>query len=624
MGVELASILYIDKYRYLQSQARSRRFPPQPADGAGSLPIFPGALPTVTAPPLHVAKTQDQRIRAARERWRERGQQHGPRLPDGLPRAPFPERRAMRSPDVAKDRARPKAAPAPPSAAIVALSRLGFGPSEAAVAEFQALGATDAQRFQAFIDQQLDPASIDDSACDARLAQAGFQTLGKSVTQLWNQHNLAEDWEVVMRPFWETIRATWIRAIHSRRQLFEILVDFWHNHFNVYADDVPFGPMWVHSDRDAIRAHALGNFRQVVEAVTRTPAMLFYLNNAYNSNEDANENFARELLELHTLGSENYYGSMAPGDVPTDGEGVPLGYTETDVIEAARCLTGWTVETDWVHWEFGESGTFHYFPDWHDTGAKQVVGLEIPANQGALQDGLDLLDRVCRHPGTARHIAGKLCRRLLGDAPPQAVIDAAAATFLAHVDSADQIAQTVRTILEHPSFLTTWGDKVKRPFEIAVSMFRGAGIDLEWTIDDGITGWFLWEFLQTGQPLFGWSPPDGYPDNKLSWNTTSPRVMCWRLANMLLGIWNETTEYYYFDLRAMTPATHRSANELVSWWSQRILGRALPNAEEQILVAFMAQDQGADTDLDLTDWDTADRLRALVALILMSPTFLWK
>ncbi|MCG8460392.1 MAG: DUF1800 domain-containing protein, partial [Holophagales bacterium] len=411
-------------------------------------------------------------------------------------------------------------------------------------------------------------------------------------------------------------------------QLYELLVGFWHDHFNVFADDTPFGPMWMHTDRDAIRPHALGNFRQMLEAVAKTPAMLFYLDNVFNSFEDANENYARELLELHTLGSEHYFGSMDPADVPTGAGGQPLGYTESDVVEAARCLSGWTVETGWVHWEFAETGEFHYYAPWHDHGSKQVVGLALPAGQGPMQDGLDLFDHLASHPGTAAHIAGKLCRKLIGDTPPQEVIDAAAATFLANVSAPDQIAQTARTILLHPSFLGTWGDKVKRPFEISVSMFRGAGLDLAFTVEDmldGITGWFHWEYWQTGQPLFAWSTPDGYPDTKIAWNTTSPRVMTWRLANMLFSIWDDAADYYYFDLRSMTPAGVRSARELVGYWGGRILGRPLPAAEEQILIAFMAQAEDPDADLPIgTDWETADRLRAMVALIFMSPSFLWK
>ncbi len=547
----------------------------------------------------------------------------------GMPRGLFAEKPTMVGGSTTAAAGPSKALPSPPSAAIIALTRLGFGPSPSALADFQALGATDAQRFQAYIDQQLNPAGIDDSAADARVAQSGFETLGKNVLQLWTEHLMSADWEIVMQPLWETTQATWLRAVHSKRQLFELMTDFWHNHFNVYADDVPFGPVWVHTDRDAIRAHALGNFREMVEAVTRTPAMLFYLDNAFNSAEDANENYARELLELHILGSEAYYGSIDPANVPTDGNGVPMGYTEADVIEVARCLTGWTVNSDWVHWEFGQTGEFMYHAPWHDTDAKQVVGLQIPADQGDQQDARDMLDWLCAHPATARFVAGKICRRVMADFPPLEVLDAAAATFLANVDAPDQIAQTLRTILEHPLFLQTWADKVKRPFEIAASMLRGASFDLPFVLGNdnaaNLTGWFLWEYYQTGQPLFGWHPPNGYPDSKFAWNTTSPRVMTWRIANMLVSIWDEQADDYYFDLLSRTPASSRTAEEIVDFWSVEILGRGLPAAERGPLVSFMAQDTPADEDLPLgSDWQVDERLRALVALILMCPTFLWK
>ncbi|MEM8932952.1 MAG: DUF1800 domain-containing protein, partial [Acidobacteriota bacterium] len=471
-----------------------------------------------------------------------------PRLPDGGPKPFFAERRALRTPAKTERLERPtaKTLPSIPSAAILALTRAGFGPTSTDVAAFDALGVDDASRLQAWVDQQLAPGSIDDSACDARVAQSGFTTLGKTTQQYWQEHNHHPDWQVVMQPFWETQFQTFLRAIHSRRQLFEKMVGFWHDHFNVYGDDQPFGPMFVELDRDAIRANALGNFRDMVTAVTRSIAMLFYLDNAYNSNDDANENYARELLELHTLGADHYFGSVDPSTVPVDGDGVPEGYTEADVIEAARCLTGWTVDSQWVYWLFAETGNFRYEAAWHDDGAKAVVGLQVAAGGGE-QDGHDLIDWLCRHPATARFVTAKLCRRLIGDNPPRAVLDAAAATFSAQVDAADQIAQTVRTIFLHPSFLTTWGDKVKRPFEIAVSMFRSLDIDLPFTLaeDDDMTGWFYWEYYQTGQPLFGWNPPNGYPDFKEAWNTTAPRVMCWRLANMILSIWDEDDDFYH-------------------------------------------------------------------------------
>jgi hypothetical protein len=205
------------------------------------------------------------------------------------------------------------------------------------------------------------------------------------------------------------------------------------------------------------------------------------------------------------------------------------------------------------------------------------------------------------------------------------VVDTAAAVFTAQWQAPDQIAQVVRSILLSPEFLATWAAKVKRPFEIAISAFRGTGGDLPFLLRDGITDWFSWVYYQTGQPLFSWHPPNGYPDIKAAWNTTSPRVMCWRLGNFFVQVYDQDADNFYFDLLSQTPAGVRSAQALVDFWGTRVLGRALPSAEEQSLVSFMAQGLNPLTDLPLDeDGDVQERLRALVALILMSPSFLWR
>ncbi len=571
--------------------------------------------------------TPAERESERRARLMARAAAGAPRSRDGRPRALFPEKKVMRSPE---KRARVeavavKSVPAPPSAAVIALSRLGFGPRPGDVDAFNALGATDAERLAAYLEEQLDPDSIDDSAAEAHIAQSGFTTLDKSLDQLWLDHVVnTDDWEVIMQPFWETELATFLRGIHSKKQLLEAMADFWHNHFNVYAYDYPFGSVWPHTDRDAIRAHALGNFRQLLEAVARTPAMLWYLDNAYNSLEDANENYARELMELHTLGAEAYLGSIPQGAVPVDAEGRPIGFVEEDVVAAARCLTGWTVsDRDWDP-DIGNTGLFLYFDPWHDHDPKTVLGADLPANQPPMQDGWDLLDLLAEHPATARHVATKLCRRLLGDGAPEPVIDAAAATFAAHASAPDQLAQVVRTIVTSSEFTGTWGDKVKRPLEIAISAFRGAGGDLPFVLRNEATDYFLYAFYITGQPLFSWHPPNGYPDVKVAWNTTSPRVMCWRLANTLMMLYDDA-DNFYFDVLGQTPAAVRSAQDLVSFWTERILGQPAAAVEEAELVDFMAQGHNPSFDLPLdTDEATQDRLRALIALIFMSPSFLWR
>lgn len=533
---------------------------------------------------------------------------------------------AMRSPSKKRgSEIGPKTVPAPPPAAVVALTRMAFGPRPGDVAAFNALGGNDAQRLTAYVDQQLDPTAINDGAAQARLAQSGFTTLGKSLGQLWQDHVVPDPpWEIRMQPYFETELATFVRAIHSRRQLLEVLADFWHNHFNVYAYDFAIGPTWVYTDRDVIRANALGNFRQMFEAVAKSPGMLYYLNNNVNSVDGPNENYGRELLELHGLGAENFLGSIPQAAVPRDGQGRPIGYVDEDVTAAARCLTGWTLSDRWWDPDFGNTGQFLYYAPWHDNGPKTILGSSLPANQPAMKDGRDLFDLIAQHPGTGRFLARKLCRRLLGDFPPQSVVDAAAAVFTAQHAAPDQIKQVVRTILLSPEFLTTWGDKIKRPFEVAVSMFRGAQGDLPFRIDESATSWFMWMYYQTGQSLFSWHPPNGYPDFKAAWKATSPRVMCWRLANMLIQV-DDGEGHYFFDVLGQTPAGVRSAREIATFWADRILGRSLPTEEEDEIIAFMAAGYNPDLDLPLaTDEDTQDRLRAMVALLFMSPSFLWR
>ncbi|MEM7350759.1 MAG: DUF1800 domain-containing protein [Acidobacteriota bacterium] len=567
-----------------------------------------------------------QRRNRLRARFAARAASAAPAMPEGgRPRSFFRLHREMRS---AQEQTRSgglpvKSSPAPPAAAVIALNRLGFGPRPGDIDAFDSLGVTDVERLNAYVEEQLDPDSIDDSAAEARLAQSAFTTLDKTLEALWQDHVLEpddDDWDLIMQPFWETQFATFLRGIHSKKQLLEVLTDFWHNHFNVDAFDDVIGPLWPHSDRDAIRGHAMGNFRQLLEAVARSPAMLWYLDNAFNSLEDANENYARELMELHTLGAAAYLGSLPQSQVPVDDAGWRVGYVEEDVVAAARCLTGWTVDDEGP----ASTGTFLYRGEWHDQGPKTVLGVDLPAAQAPMQDGWDLLDLLSRHPATARHIATKLCRRLIGDNVPESVVDAAAAVFTAQVDAPDQLAQVVRAIVLSDEFLTTWGDKVKRPFEIAVSAFRGAGGDLPFIVGDSDTDWFFWTYVKTGHGLFFWHTPDGYPDVKEAWNTTAPRVMCWRVTN-LLTVLRDPSDNHYFDLVDQTPAAVRSAQDLVAFWTDRILGRPAEASEEAKLVDFMAQEHDPTFPLPLdTDGNTRERLRAMVGLIFIMPSFLWR
>lgn len=502
-----------------------------------------------------------------------------------------------------------------PPLGVIALGRMGFGPRPGDLEAFNALGATDEARLQAYVEQQLHPASIDDSATEARLTAAGLTTLGKSKDQLWQDHHLAagNNYAIRYEPIYHTQRAAYIRAVFSRRQLAEVLADFWHNHFNIYAPDYWIGPLWVHYDRDIIRPHVLGNFRTMLEAVAKSLPMLHYLDLFVNTVVGPNENFARELFELHTLGAENYLGVRDPDDVPVDADRNPIAYVDSDVYEATRAFTGWTIDF--------ETASFRYSAPDHDRFRKYVLGQSLRQDQAPLKDGHDVLDLVASHPGTARHIARKLARRLIADDPPARVVDEAAQVFLAHTDAPDQLLRVTRAILLSPEFRTTWGRKVKRPFEFAAGVLRSLGAELSFTIGHEPSDYFVWLAGQSGQPLFQWLTPDGYPDLAEKWLGTNPLVGGWRLVNWLVNLRNWWAgRYILFDPVAGMPDSVRSPVEIVDFWMLRLLGRPLPEPARLEAIDFMAR--GRDPEMKLpgfTDDLVRERIHGLIGLILMAP-----
>ncbi len=511
--------------------------------------------------------------------------------------------------------------PTLPSLAVIALNRMGFGPRPGDLDAFNALGNTPEAALAVYVEQQLNPASIDDSTCDTILAGYQFQTLNKSLAQLWADHVTAPmiPYDVRQLPVRETEKATLLKAVYSKRQLQEVLADFWFNHFNIQGWDYWAAPVFVHYDRDVIRGNMLGNFRQMLGAVAQSPAMLYFLDNQSNSGGNPNENYARELFELHTMGSENYLGVVPltvganggfehPG--PKDANGRPLLYVDDDVYGATTCFTGWRINTDTGLFAFDSAAHFPY--------QKLVLGQAIPASQG-IKDGNDVLDILAHHSGTAHFICRKLCRRLIGDNPPESVIQAAAAVFSANVDAPDQLKQVTRTILLSTEFRTTWGEKIKRPLEYVVSLLRAAQADFK--PDDS----FLWFTSLMGQRLYSWQPPNGYPDFKTTWSSTMPMLQRWRVCNWLLNSWTYGgTEANKDQLRISftNPPTLKKSTDLVDGWSMALLGRLLPDNERQPVVDFMAD--GRNPTSDLPDKEIEDRLAFMIGLIFMAPSFQWR
>jgi uncharacterized protein (DUF1800 family) len=367
-----------------------------------------------------------------------------------------------------------------------------------------------------------------------------------------------------------------LRASEGLNQLSEVLTDFWFNHFNVSQTNNRTRQYLLSYERDAIRAHALGTTRDLLEATARHPAMLVYLNNAESTaNPNAptlladeaamnpraggpfgralrqqptpppkkdrglNENYARELMELHTLG--------------VDG-----GYTQTDVIEVARAFTGWTVlppgavgregvERRIARAErygavgFRVEGDFLFRPDMHDSGAKTVLGGQLRPNRG-MEDGEQVLDLLAMHPATARHIATQLAVRFVADKPPQALVDRLTSVYLQHGGDTRQL---LSAIVESPEFWSrdAIGAKIKSPFELAISAVRSAGGHVD--EPRPLLGWIS----RMGEPLYAYQAPTGYPDRAEAWVNTGSL-----LNRMNFGLQFATRRVRGIDLNL--PALH--------------------------------------------------------------------
>ncbi len=416
------------------------------------------------------------------------------------------------------------------------LSRLCYAPHSEDAAEVDRAGLS------RWLDRQLDPKSSADPDLDARLRSfkvqikyaAGngsptpngetrnwpamddmrpLQYIDAPIGDAWAllDPKIARPEEEKARPYQEVAAATVLRAAHSRAQLREQAVAFWHDHFNVQAsDDKRIGCAFPAYDRDAIRAHALGNFRDLLEAAAASPAMLLYLSNASSRAGAANENYARELMELHTLGRDAYLNDHYDRwrNVPGAAEGAPQGYIDEDVYEAARAFTGWTVENgqrlDGAT-ELPRTGKFVYVESWHDGYQKRVLATEFAPFAAPMADGRKVLDLVAFHPATARFICQKLCRRFVSDNPPRSLVESAVQVWTGAAKKPDQIAQTVKHIALSKEFAASRGAKPRSPLALASSFARVTGIELSPTPP------LFHQLALCGQRLFGWTTPDGRP-----------------------------------------------------------------------------------------------------------------
>jgi uncharacterized protein (DUF1800 family) len=362
------------------------------------------------------------------------------------------------------------------------------------------LARANSMGYQGWLQYQLNYERIDDSAADT------FVTTKYPLLAATGDVLFSSDVRTVQQ---QLIDSTVYRAAFSKRQLYHRMVEFWTDHFTIDYDKVQYlKPL---DDRDVIRKHALGKVSNIVKASAKSPAMLVYLDQNISNNRAPNQNYARELMELHTLG--------------VDG-----GYSQQDVAELSRVLTGWTIQG---------RGNFLFNPNIHDWGAKTVLGVTIPAGspslgQDGVKEGETIIDVLLNHPSTAKFIATKMLKWLLTPNPSDAQIQTISAVYRA---TKGDIKSMVRAIL-NDEWVTNSPLKLKRPFHYLVSSLRGAApnVNTITTMSNQLTA--------LGQPLFAWDTPDGYPDKAEYWaGNILPR---WNFAVTASNM--NSTEKLMFDL----------------------------------------------------------------------------
>jgi uncharacterized protein (DUF1800 family) len=374
---------------------------------------------------------------------------------------------------------------------------------------------------------QMSPAQMDDAA--RTNGDARDNEYRRAIRDYYLQNGLRPPQQLMA----ELQASRILRAVYSERQLQEVMVDFWENHFNVFAGKGADRWLLISYDRDAIRPNTLGKFKDLLVATAQSPAMLFYLDNFQSVSPNAqrgdrplldglmgarrqnqrmqnaeqarpqqqqqrqrrgiNENYARELMELHTLGVEG-------------------GYTQKDVQEVARCFTGWTIRAPRGQGGDPEAGTFFFNERMHDNGEKVVLGQKIPAG-GGIKDGQMVLDILSRHPSTAKFLATKLARRFVMDNPTPELV---ARISAAYIKSDGSIRETLRAIITSPEFNSqaAYRAKIKTPFELAISAIRTLGGET-----NGGPAIHQW-IARMGEPLYMYQAPTGYPDTAEDWVNT--------------------------------------------------------------------------------------------------------
>jgi uncharacterized protein (DUF1800 family) len=499
------------------------------------------------------------------------------------------------------------------------LNRFGFAPRPGDVAAVTG-------RLSNWLAWQLAPPAGDDVKTISALAQQTLRiaytrvadgvvvnelrplnNLFSSQADLWaltNSKNFPDGAEQ-FRPSAEVRAASFVRATISDYQVREALTKFWHNHFSLNADDDAYVASSFPIYDRIMRNNALGNFRVLLGQMTKSVSMMYYLNQQSSTSAQPNENFAREVMELHTLGIGNYFGRSGSN---------PKGYTDDDVIALARVLTGWTIATGSITAADGTrpaDGRFIFAPSFHDRGAKSLLGLSFDGSTGQAE-GEAVLDRLAAHPGTAQFMALKLCRYFVADSPPDSLVQSVAASWLGSVNAPDQIAQAVRTIIYSPEFAASAGAKVKDPFQFLVSALRVTQVP--WSVS---TNWI--SLVNTmGYPLFLWPTPDGIPTDGATWTGTNGMLQRWNAAINLFS----TTTYASNNVASYLPKPFPDALSLADYMARAYVPGGISDTSRAALRSMAGSSSLIGSWLPTASAaDTQKRLGLLMAATISLPEF---
>lgn len=429
---------------------------------------------------------------------------------------------------------------------------------------------------EAYLEEQLAPASIKDKAADGKIKSLKPWSMSlPALLKLKDRESKCYQALVIGAAY---------RAALTNRQLQERMVEFWSDHFNIASNGLEVE--LLDYQRSVVRPNALGRFQDLLVATAKHPAMLYYLDNYLNEKDHPNENYARELMELHTIG--------------VDG-----GYTETDVKEVARAFTGWTVG------DYSEGG-FNFDDYEHDTGSKQVLGFTLAAGRG-IEDGMDVLQILANHPSTAKFLSRKLCVRFVSDDPPQTLLDSTAAVW---VQTQGDIKAVLRHIFLSQEFANSTGQKLRRPLEFFVNALRSTGTETKefWQFENMIE--------ELGQVPYGWATPDGYPDVAAAWMNTNGLLSRWNKSTTLTerALWKQDSRLKTQILKRIGKPT--TVGQLVDAVALQVFGTLLPDDARAEFVDFASDGGGAGTPVT-TDLMTA-KLGSLFGLMLSSPLNQWR